>query len=164
MCLRVYRGGASPVKGANAGLKSGGARGRAGGGNRDAINAGARLAGRARRTGPRPAFELLGTGAAGTGRRGRVLGGTSFPRRRVGSSRRRSSAAGAGRHLRRPAHVARPRHRVDRHRARRPPAAGGAVLGSKVRGFLDRKTGLPDPVFGALEDVVAIALGVWAVM
>jgi len=43
-------------------------------------------------------------------------------------------------------------------------AAGGAVVGSKVRAFLGRKTGLPDPVFGALEDVVAIGLGVWAAM
>ncbi len=43
-------------------------------------------------------------------------------------------------------------------------AAGGAVVGAKVRGFLGRKTGLPDPVFGTLEDVVAIALGYWAAM
>jgi uncharacterized membrane protein len=43
-------------------------------------------------------------------------------------------------------------------------AAGGAVVGAKVRGFLGRKTGLPDPVFGTLEDVVAIGLGFWAVM
>ncbi len=43
-------------------------------------------------------------------------------------------------------------------------AAGGAVLGNKVRGFLGRKSGWPDPWFGALEDAVAIALGVWAVL
>jgi uncharacterized membrane protein len=43
-------------------------------------------------------------------------------------------------------------------------AGGGAVAGSKVRGFLGRKSGWPDPWFGALEDAVAIALGVWAVL
>jgi uncharacterized membrane protein len=43
-------------------------------------------------------------------------------------------------------------------------AAGGAVVGNKVRGFLGRKTGWPDPWFGAVEDVMAIVIGVWAVL
>jgi uncharacterized membrane protein len=43
-------------------------------------------------------------------------------------------------------------------------AAGGAVLGNRVRAYLVRKSGWPDPWFGALEDAVAIALGVWAVL
>jgi uncharacterized membrane protein len=43
-------------------------------------------------------------------------------------------------------------------------AAGGAVLGYRVRSYLGRKSGWPDPWFGALEDAVAIALGVWAVL
>jgi uncharacterized membrane protein len=43
-------------------------------------------------------------------------------------------------------------------------AAGGAVVGNKVRAFLGRKSGWPDPWFGALEDVIAIVLGVWAVL
>ena len=42
-------------------------------------------------------------------------------------------------------------------------AAGAAVVASKVRRFLGQKTGLADPWFGALEDLVAIALGFWAV-
>ena len=43
-------------------------------------------------------------------------------------------------------------------------AAGGAVVGNKTRAFLNRRTGWPDPWFGVLEDVVAIILGVWAVL
>ena len=57
--------------------------------------------------------------------------------------------------------------------ARRPPVlgallgAGGAVLGAQAgyhaRAALGRATGLPDPVWGAVEDATALMLGMGAV-
>jgi len=42
-------------------------------------------------------------------------------------------------------------------------AAAGAVAGSRARAALRRRTNLPDPLWGAVEDLAALGLGVLAV-
>lgn len=43
-------------------------------------------------------------------------------------------------------------------------AVGGAFAGNKLRGFLVRKTGKPDLWFALSEDVLAVAIGTWAIL
>jgi uncharacterized membrane protein len=43
-------------------------------------------------------------------------------------------------------------------------AVGGAFAGNKLRGFLGRTTGKPDLWFALSEDVLALAIGAWAIL
>jgi uncharacterized membrane protein len=43
-------------------------------------------------------------------------------------------------------------------------AVGGAFAGNNLRGFLGRKTGKPDLWFALSEDLLAVGIGVWAIL